>query len=66
MVEVNGLADEAVDPEIAEYLFKFAEAGGMGMMIKWVNDGYVTPPAEMAALIIRIIRGGISSFTDER
>lgn len=58
------LKNGALQPDDAEYLYTFAEAGGSGLMIKWVNDGYKKPPAEMAALIIRIIKGGITSFTD--
>ncbi|MCL6456634.1 MAG: TetR family transcriptional regulator C-terminal domain-containing protein [Gorillibacterium sp.] len=58
------LRSGAVELEIAEYLYTFAELGGSGLMIKWVNDGYVKPPAEMAALIIKIIRGGVASFMD--
>lgn len=45
-----------------EYILSFAITGCISILHKWLKEGTVEPPEEMAALVLKVIYNGLLSF----
>lgn len=45
-----------------EYILEFSITGCISVLYKWLQEGTVEPPEEMAALVLKVIYNGLLSF----
>lgn len=59
---LNLRSDQSLDQRTAEYMQCFVTTGALEILQKWLLDGTVESPQQMAELISKLLFKGISSF----
>lgn len=54
--------DQNLDQRMSEYLQCFVSTGALKMLQKWIQEGTVETPRQMAELTSRLLYNGVSSF----
>lgn len=54
--------ERRVDTRAAEYIYIYASTGSVGLIQRWLADGMIETPAQMAALVSALVGKGMSAF----